>query len=264
MQFFRTILMIAALVLIASPSVARDEIQVSGSLSVDMLTEYLGANGVIFHDEPVLQTDLFVLITLGLPIDVYIDIWWSSDFDGDLSGSYGDEVDWTAGILGKVPWVPGSIDFGVSVFDTYDLFKSGGPMGDVIRPYLTLSKGIRLNESHLVTPYTKFEAQLPLRSGIGRGYNLTFGAKHSWQAKPWLSVNSDLSTQYDSGAYGFDRAWIGFAKFSLGWRLREDFLLRAPTLKGSCPMTSVSELDGRSCHGVIGFGITYNFKPITL
>jgi hypothetical protein len=68
--------------------------------------QYLGVNGSIFLDNPVIQTDL------GLRWDnLYANIWWSVGLDdSDLNSNFGDEVDLTLGWAktnGRFTWDTG-------------------------------------------------------------------------------------------------------------------------------------------------------------
>ena len=69
-----------------SPAIADNEISVS--FSSKLWPRYLGADGTIYHDEPVLQSDIFI----SLPKGFYFDIWHSVGLDDtDLSSNFGDE-----------------------------------------------------------------------------------------------------------------------------------------------------------------------------
>lgn len=227
---------------------AEDKLTVN--LSTKVWSEYLFTNGAIFHDKPVVQTDLFV----GLPKGFYADLWWSAGLDGtDASSDFGDEIDYTlgwAGSLGKL-----DVDLGITYIDLFELFDSGED-GDVLQPYIELGQTLKLGEKHEFTLYTVFQWHQPLKDSMSNGGYLISGAKDLWQISPKVSVSSEVSVLYDSGAYNYDDGLVGFANFEMSWQITKSFSMQLPSIKVAEP---ISTSDERKTQIVSGLGFSINF-----
>jgi len=225
----------------------------SVTVSTKVLSQYLGSDGAIFHDKPVLQTDVFIQ----LPRGVYIDFWHSVGLDGtDMSSDYGDEIDYTLGWSGTLKGFV--LDTGVSYFELVELLDI--PQGDVIQPYIEVSKGFNTNKSQSLTPYFRVEFPFPAKGSSPEKGILTYGGlRHTWQGSPMLTMNQEVYVLRDDGAFGFDSAVVGQYHIRLSWnyfkRINIDFL----SLDVSTPLTSVSDADGRKTEVVVGGGLTFNF-----
>lgn len=227
-----------------------EENKLNLSLSTKIWSEYLFTNGAIFHDEPVVQTDLFV----ELPHGFYFDLWWSVGLDGtDASSDFGDEIDYTVGWAGNFGKL--DVDLGIAYFDLFELFDAGGD-GDVLQPYIELGKTLKLGEKHKLTLNTAFQWQQPLKNSMSSGGYLIGGVSDLWQISPTVSINSEVSVLYDTGAYNYDNGLVGFVNFETSWQITRSFSVQLPSIKVAEP---ISTSDERKTQVAFGLGFSINF-----
>lgn len=237
-------------VMLAGNAVAEQKDKLNLSLSTKVWSKYLYTNSAIFHDEPVIQTDLLI----GLPKGFYLDLWWSVGLDGtDMSSDFGDEVDYTIGWAGSVGKF--DIDLGIAYFDLFELLDTGGD-GDVLQPYIKLSKTLKLKKKHKLTPYAAFQWQQPLKSSMSNGGYLIGGVSDLFQISPRVSVSSEVGMLYDTGAYNYDNGLVGFANFEASWQLTEKFSMQLPSIIVTKP---ISTSDERTTQVAFGLGFSINF-----
>lgn len=222
----------------------------SVTLSTKVWSEYLGANGAIFHDKPVLQTDLFIL----LPKGFYLDFWHSAGLnDTDFSSDFGDEIDVTIGWKGTIKGF--GVNVGISYFNIVELDEI--PKGDVMQPYVGLNKGFKIRE-HSFIPYVQAEFPFPVKGGTPeKGIFIRGGIHHNWQPTPILAIHQKVGVAYDSGALGFEETGIAEYNVDTRWDVSKKITLDIPSIKFMTPVTSVS--DDRGPTVVIGAGVTFHF-----
>lgn len=241
---------LALIVVLATNAAAEEDDKLTLGLSTKVWSKYLFISGVVYHDEPVAQTDLFV----GLPKGFYADLWWSVGLDGtDASSDFGDEIDYTVGWAGSFGKL--DVDLGIAYFDSFELFDTGGD-GDVLQPYIELSKTLKLGEKHKLTPYTAFQWQQPLKSSMSNGGYLIGGVSDLFQISPKVSVNSKVGVLYDTGAYNYDNGLVGFAKLEASWQLTKKFSMQLPSIMATKP---ISTSDERKTQVAFGLGLSIDF-----
>ncbi len=231
---------------------AADHVSVTSTSK--LLSRYVGNNGAVLYNKPVVQTDVFVL----LPRGFYADLWWSTGLDSTFSNDGGDEIDWNVGWSGQIG--AGVVfDVGVSFLDLAELFRGRGPIPDFVQPYTGIEKTFTPSESHSLTPYLRIEFLLPVRDDVRKGMYVHLGLKHTWKATEFLVLNQKAFVLYDTGVAGFDPALIGQYQTSFDWSLSKRWTLSAPIFKFSIPLSSVSSTDGRESKMVYGFGLSFLF-----
>lgn len=223
------------------------------SLSVNVKDKYVIGKGINVYDGPVVQTDLFV----NLPHGLYADIWWSVSADNsDVNGDFGDEVDYTLGWSGEAYGL--TLDANFSYFDLVKLFSTNG--GDALNPNIDVSKSFSVG-NHTLTPYVRTEIYVPIEwsADAKSGVHLFWGVKHQWRLTDRIAVNQKLAAFYDTGTFvASDSGILGHYDIGIGWKVRDNFTINAPTLKVIFPISSLN--DGRTTEHILGGGVTLTFN----
>lgn len=218
----------------------------SFSASSRVWSEYVGSNGGVFHDKPVLQTNLTAAHKSGF----YFDIWTSVGLESArLNDNFGEEVDLTAGWAGTkfgLQW-----DIGAAYIFAYDL---GQTDDDILWSYAEVKKELSLSDNHTISPFlhldyyagTKFQFVKPWIEG---------GLYHIWKLNETVSFDSRFGLLYDTAIFGFDSGFVGKYKGSLNWKLSERVTLELPTIKFSHPFMD----DQRENEIVAGAGLQIKF-----
>lgn len=225
------------------------------TLSSKWLSKYVGPQGTVWHKDPVIQTKFEV----PLPEGFSYKIWHSAGTnDSSLSSDGADEIDHTLRWR-KANWlgVPDlNVDMGITYFDTADLFDV--PRGDIINPYLEVSKGFRISKNNRLAPYLKFSPYFPAKGNSPeKGLYVLGGFRHAWQINPKLALNHKLGAIYDDGVLAYDSGFIGEYRLDLSWKLSKTLTLNLPSLMVFTPLTSLS--DDRKTEVVLGGGLKYSF-----
>lgn len=242
--------MILVIILIAclEVKIASAQENVSITLSSKIWTKYLGTNGFVYHEEPVIQTDLFI----SLPKGFYVDIWHSVGLDdNNLSSNYGNELDYTLGWSGEIKGF--LFDTGISYFDIYKTFENSGE--DIIQPYVVLSKEIPVSNS-VFSPYLKAELPFSAKNSNSKGIYLYAGINHLLELTEKLSVNHEMYFLHDNGAFGLNSGIIGGYNAGLSYNISNHVILEPILIKTTTPLFG-AEL--RKTETVFGSGITFNF-----
>lgn len=220
-------------------------------VSTKVLSRYVGSSGLLAHEKPVLQTDLYLL----LPKGFYADLWHSVGLDGtSMSSDFGDEIDYTFG------WTGGDVkglgvDVGVTYLDLVDLFDG---RRDLLYPYLEVNRKFPLFEKSFFIPYVRVERYFPLASeSFDGGTYLQAGMRHLWDPISLLTISQRVGVLYDDGAFGLGAGFVGQYNLNLGVNVAKGITLDVPTVKFTAPMSSFS--DGRETQTVIGIGVTVRY-----
>ncbi|KPJ55272.1 hypothetical protein AMJ47_00100 [Parcubacteria bacterium DG_72] len=232
---------------------ASDETQdISLTLSSKIWSKYLNeGGGNILHDKPVIQSDIFV----SFPRGFYFSVWHSAGLDGTgLSSDAGDEIDYIVGWNGEVKGL--NLDFGILYFDLVDLFRS--PQGDIIQPYLELSKDFNVFGNQKLAPYVWFGFPYSAKGDeFGHGFYTRLGVKHVWQIGPKFIFSQKANLFFDDGACGFDSGLFGEYRCSLSWQISKSTTIDLISIKAIDPFTPLS--DNRKTEIVYGMGVRYHF-----
>ena len=209
------------------------------SVSSNLKSEYMGFNGAIFHEQPVLQTDL----SLSWPSGVYTGIWHSVGFDDkSLSSNFGDEVDIYVGWARS--WRSLNVNTGTIFVDVYPVTTMPG--GDVLFSYLEANTAF-----NSLSPFVRIDHSLPL---VGqkpvRGTFTSAGLRHQWAINQNTSIKQEIKTMHDTGTFGFDAGWLSQYLLTCNWH---GFNIH---VRGSYPLTKLSQ---RQPKLVCGGGYSFTF-----
>lgn len=204
---------------------------------------YLGVNGGVFYDKPVVQSDLY----LGLSNGVYADVWVSSGFNGDRD--FDKEIDLTVGVNGSAAGIDYTIEasyFVLIVPDVFNIVVEG-------RKFLTIGHGVP------IVPFLRLEGYAPfVDDGPRRGMMAIIGARCPVQITPWLSGSLKAQIRKDTGCFGNDPAVLAQGSLDFEARVSDDLnLLVGVTF--SDPLTDVSAADGRTSSTALTGGFSYSF-----
>lgn len=212
---------ILALALLALASTASAQVV---TLTTAVRPIYLGAQGAIFADKPVSQTDIFLSWKNGL----FADVWVSTGADTKLE--FDKELDLIVGYAGARGWLKYSTDFEYFAIQGIDVVNANAELGT--GPF-----------------FVKFEAYAPVKEGGPRsGFLPNAGFKVSGVPlfEKFESVKIDLAqwVKYDTGAFGFGKLWLLQGRLAGAYFFTEKIGVGAG-MRWSVPMTEVEEADGR-------------------
>lgn len=180
------------------------------------LSKYVGSAGVVFHDDPVQQTD----ITLSFDNGVYVNAWNSLPWNG--KEGFGKENDITIAWAGKLGDSGFSLDAGISYFDCYQLFNREN---DTINPFAKLSYDWELNPNHTLTSSVKLE--VPFNVSGGNGTVVTAKINHSWKLLEKLYLNHGPAFIWDNGACTEHEGIVARYDLGVSYLVTESFSLTA-------------------------------------
>ncbi|GEM_PF-4549160 len=214
-------------------------------------SQYIAGNGAVFHDKPVIQSDLLVSFQNG----AYADIWHSSSlkFDNPNLGP-DDEIDLMLGWTKSFRLV--TLDVGALYMNFADLKTS---RGDGILPYLEISKTPQGKKS--ISPYVRFQPAFPVSGEYPqKGYYAAAGLYVSQQTKKsGPEMKHKLSVIYDSGTFGYEKNTIGEYRFELAYQIGKLMKLILPSVSAYIPLSHPSEYDGRKTSVSVGTGLNVSF-----
>jgi hypothetical protein len=253
-------IMVLTLFSFNAPASLADEKKISITFAIEVLSKYVGCAAEIIHDDFVKQSSITILS----PTGIYFNAWFSFDLqDGNLSSSYGDEIDWTAGWLGAVKGF--GVDIGVSYFDIVELFDSNG---DIIQPYIEIERVFRVAENHSLSPYVRFEWLIPIDVKTHEtGEYIYGGVRHNWVISELATMNQRAALLYYdvqnskecglAGQYDFALAWNAFSLVE--WNQLKYVTINLPIMKARIPLLLQKEQDDRKTEAVVGAGLTISF-----
>lgn len=222
-------------------------------------SKYVSSTGGECYKNPVIQS--YIEVTHN-PTGFYFEVWHSGEsgheiFNNENGGAT--EIDYTLGWIGKLGDLTGittgNLDVKASM-SYWDCGKLGGNKEeDTLYWKLQLSKFIRINKRHNITPFANIGLYNPY--GIGNGTCIKLGMGHSWQLNYFASINTEVATILDSGIYNHDRGIIGFLETSLRMNLGKGLTLIIPSVKITTPLQSLK--DDRKTEVVIGGGFEIKF-----
>ncbi len=222
------------------------------ALSSHVLSQYELFNGVVVHDDLVVQTD----ITATFPGGFQLGVWYSAGLNDDsFSSDFGDEVDYTVGWNGKVGQT--SVSAGVSYFDILELGHRTKGVVDVLRPYIVASQSYEVAENHTLGPVAKLEGKLRVEGHADAGVTLWLGIQHAWKLNPRLDFNQKLRVIGDTGSIGFHDIILGRYDAGFAYRLGKNVAWNVLSFTATTPFTSAA--DGQETSTTYGTGLTIKF-----
>ncbi len=224
----------------------------STTLTSKFRSQYVFSNGFVVHDEPVIQTDLFVTFEHG----VFADLWTSVPTNlSEIGDNFGTEAMLTLGWKGRVGDY--NLSFAVEYEDLHNTLSFEGTdfqifVGDVSRDF-------KATDDFTITPFLHLETNFTF-DGVVQGDTLPrLGTRLSWHINDIVSVSSQIMAVYDPGILGGDAGWIGNAEAAFNWKIKDNLFLEAPYTRLIQPITAFSDADGRNTEIVFGFGLSYTF-----
>lgn len=210
---------------------------ISFTLSSKVYSKYLSelGTGSVCHDKPVIQTDLLI----SLPKGFYLNIWHSAGLDEGLSSNYGNEINYTLGWSGKLRET--KLSLGLSYFDCADLFIM--PRGDLVFPYLEISKEIKVSKSHTLEPYVSFGFPFSAHSNeFGHAVFYRAGVYHFWQINEKFRLYNKANLFFDNGGLsGYDSGLLGQYRCDFSYQISKSITLDLISVKLNTPLSSLSD-----------------------
>lgn len=205
-----------------------------------------GGSGAIYLDKPVFQTDISATWK-----DITFGLWHSAGLnDANLSGDYGDELDYYLSYEREVGGFDASLY--VAYFDTIDIFRTPG---DSISISPKVAKSFEVGSSS-VTPFIQWTAYVPVGDGALAGNLFQIGTEHEFSLGSY-DICHGVSFAYDDGAFGLEQGYIFNYLFTGSVSLSEKVTLEIPMVKFSTPLSDVD--DGRGTEATFGIGLLFSF-----
>lgn len=195
--------------------------------------DYLGADGAIFYDGKVLQCDTSHSWKKGF----FLGIWASTA--GNTALEFDKEVDLFGGYNGKVGKARYTIDVAHFAIQGIDVANANVEMG-------------------LGPAFVRLEGYVPVQKGGPRkGLIAAVGARTSHPFGKRLGLQMDGWVKKDSGAFGFNRAWLvqGYTGLTMAVTPNTSLALGA---RWSSPITKVT--DGRKTEVTWQAGVSRTFR----
>lgn len=206
-------------------------------------SSYLGLNGGVFYDEPVVQPDVYI----EWPNGVYADLWASTAFNGDRA--FDKEIDLTLGFNGTVSHVDFTVEANYFILIVPDIFN----VNLEARKAFSMSGGIS------VIPFLRIEGYVPVVSdGPRRGLMAVAGVRIPIQIVSLVSSSFKAQIRRDTGCFGGDPAVLAQGSLDFDVRMSEVLHLLVGVMY-SDPITSVSTADGRKASVAYSGGFSYSF-----
>lgn len=195
--------------------------------------DYLGADGAIFYDGAVLQSDLSLSWKSGL----FAGIWTSTAANTALE--FDKEVDMFVGYGSKVGRLKYTLDAVYFVVQGIDVANANLELG-------------------LGPTFVRVEGYTPVQSGGPRkGLIFATGVRQDFQVAERIVLNAAGLLKHDSGAFGFDRGWLaqGYTGLSV------EIVKKTSLVGGARWSTPLSKMtDGRKTEIVWELGVSRSFR----
>jgi hypothetical protein len=211
-----------------------------------LLTKYLGLDGAIFYDAPVLQSSLSIAHRSG----AYANFWKSVALtDYRANPNFGREEDYTLGYSRKAG--RGTLDASATYFNVT-------PLGKVREGDLLQTSVMALNYLPFKIPnYLWFRHIMPLKDGVPvGGWFVHLGATKESKLARKARLTMGAEAVFDSGAFGFKRAGLVRGNVALKVPFK-NLVFDLPVFRWSTPFTN--SRDGRKFEQVLGVGLSFSF-----
>lgn len=221
------------------------------TLTSKMFSRYLGQNGGIFYDTPVVQTDLWA----GWSNGVYADIWWSCAANGGgFHTTFANEIDYNVGIV--KPLGAYNVDVGILYIDVVPL---GTVFNDVWSPYAEIGRSFTLG-TVAVAPYLRLEGYHNVdgsKTNFQPGWTQWgyAGARWRWSITPAIELSANARIFHDSGGFGKNKGWLGQAFVTTKAKMSA----RTAILTDIKFSTPIDVTDDRTTEFIVGAGLSYSF-----
>jgi len=223
------------------------------TLSSKFISKYVDEAGVVVHNRPVIQTEVYVR---NAETGIYLDIFYSTSVKNPgRDSNSANEVNYTIGWSKTVG--PIDLDAGISYIDLTPL--NNGAQGDAVKTFMAVSKEFNVIDGHKVTPFIRMEYGFSVKGNAAEsssGLQLHSGIKHAWQISEKLLINQKLMLVFDDGSYGMNRGWIGSYEVGPSYRINEWVSLDA-NFRVVGPLHQIN--DGRKEQFIGMIGLTFYF-----
>lgn len=206
--------------------------EVNGSFSSQLRPKYVGGDGAVFYNNPVVQSNLFV----GFSNGVYVDVWGSKSLTSGQN--YGNEVDSAIG------YAKNGLDIGLAHWNLMPVSTLSSE--DMLSPYVEFSKEWK----YYLTPFAKVEGLISL-DGSGSKVRLHGGVSHVWQMTKDFSLSQKLSMVHATGS---NAVWTARHEISLVWSVTKSFSMDISS-SSFVPLNNA----GHETQIVPAVGVTYKF-----
>ena len=221
-----------ALVLLFAASTAAQEVVFTSVVK----SKYLGPDGAIWYDRPLLQSDIAVTLKNGIFFDV-----WGSTSDNKKSG-WDKEIDLTFGYSKSIKKFEYSIEGSYYFVQGIDIFTGS----------------IDVSIDFPVSPFIHFSGYWPAkRGGPKEGALLIGGLRARLDFGKGSGLALEASGRNDNGAFGYDPAWIAMGRADLDIALSKKFKILLG-VEYARPLTVVG--DGRKEEIVWKAGFSIRLK----
>lgn len=197
-------------------------------------TMYLGGNGAVFYDGPVLQSDLY----LGWDSGFFVDVWTSTA--ANTRRNFDKEIDFIIGYNGQIGDMKFAVDVGYFVLvisDVVNLNVDLNPIGPL---------------------FLRAELYAPVHSGGPKsGFVPAMGLRNRFSLSPLTTLVIEEWLEYDSGAFGFEKGLFAQGYVGLDVTMTESISLTGG-MTWSAPLKSIN--DGRKNELSVQVGLVYEFK----
>lgn len=208
----------------------------SVTFSSGVANQYIsfGSGAVLYDENPVLQSDLFVSFENGF----YADLWNSKSFVSSWGENLGDELDYGFGWAGSIGG-GFTLDIGVTYFDEPTIADFAE--GDILYTHVKLS--------HEIETFSEFGLGTLTVSGMFDSYKTLFGTDYDggnlygiganinqvWGKTTSFNLNQVLA--YDDGGFGLDDGFIIEWSAGLTHRLSDRTSLVLPSITLYTPLS---------------------------
>ena len=195
--------------------------------------KYTGDQGAVFYEHPVSNTDFSVTFRNGM----FAGVWVSTGFNGRKD--FDKELDLYVGYSRAIQRFQFSTDFEYFAIQGIDIVNLNGDLS-------------------LGPAFVRLEGYAPVKqSGPSKGLIASLGLKHEFNLGERFSFEIGGRGKYDSGSFGYEKAWLAQGTGILNFRASSKVTLIAEA-ELSKPIKALT--DGRKREATFGGGISYSFR----
>lgn len=220
--------------------------KVTGGISQEVRSGYLGSGGFLFSNRAVSQTDVFFDYN-GLRAEA----WLSTNFNGAFRENDGAEMDWIIAYNRDVTIADHTvnIDAGVAYFDCPTLFS--GTSGDTVELFVES----QFKNSSAFTPFVRWESDFATDGGNANKF--FGGTRHTLKISDALSLNSKVAAVFDLGDGSSDSGTLLLIESGLGWVYNDQLTINPLFVKATARL--IDATDRNDSEAIVGAGVNFTF-----
>lgn len=217
---------------------------ITGTISQDFRTGYLGNGGFMFSNRAVSQTDISFDYK-----GFRAEAWVSTNFNRKFRENDGSEIDWILAynrdltIWGKSV----NLDVGLAYFDCPTLFSNP----DTVEVFAEA----QFKTNTKFTPFARGE--FDFATDGGNKNTLFLGTLHQWEIIDAVTIKSKVAGVFDLGDGESDSGMILLVETGIDWKVNDKLTFKAIFLKATTPVFGAADRDGTEA--ILGSNLTYNF-----